>query len=414
MKRTTASTQRRGGASATPVVHAASGDQTKEANSSTAVTLKQDTLPLANVNDGNSNTARALSAAVASLEIDPRAKSELVRQRVAEFAETVAVKLRRRVADDRARLHLLRAEASGRDSAAAAPNSVWGVFQSVAGAQLSAAAIAQGMLFYQFGVKGALSVLGMSLLQKLGENSFRALRMRRLEALLGYFGALGTTDGSDVESERLIREVAAMLAWRHADHVVRLSTRGQYALADVMVRRIRSNLRRGQTSYRGESRAPAVAAVQRTLQTVSVAWNKALVPADKLLTAPPLSLVDRVVRALTFECLEGDDTTVLELDSLLVPPQASAQGGGGRAAMWTAHGVLSKCGVRVALPQAQGGGNAHFAHEGTDVFMYGFAWGTEEEARDRGMTRVDSPAPGTQGAGNAVASRIAKWRASKL
>jgi hypothetical protein len=93
-------------------------------------------------------------------------------------------------------------------------------------------------------------------------------------------------------------------------------------------------------------------------------------PADRVPSAKTLGLADRCVRALTCETCPED---ALELE--FEPFFASTSALGSRP--WTAGGVLSKSGLKV--------GDLRFAHAECDADTYGYVYGSEREAFERGM-----------------------------
>ena len=414
----------------------------------TAITTT--TMSRGNMSRGGTSEALAIASAARMFEINERAKVDLVNRQIAEFAETLAVKLRARVAEDRARSRPdpLSSGANGSlavggGALAMAPAlpalpllSMFGNLLptgSGGGGGLLATTFLVSMVTLSTVMGGAaspllnmrtmLALMVVHTAQQTVRNAIADAQRRRFENLATQFaGPAAGRDDADVETERTVREVARLIATRHAAQIVPLSKQGRAALASVIVRRVTVHLRRARAGVADESRAPLVRSLQHVKWAGEDMWDRWMKPADRRRSRDTLPIMERVLRALTTERLPGDDTATLEFDPLF----ASSAVRIGDGARWTADGVLCRSGLRVwvrspgssSLPGSGRGAEteAFFAHDNSDVATYGFAFGSLSEARERGMSEVHPPdaKPVVSGPGASSSSSSSSVRRSKL
>mmetsp|Transcript_21500 Transcript_21500/g.68535 ORF Transcript_21500/g.68535 Transcript_21500/m.68535 type:complete len:411 (-) Transcript_21500:7-1239(-) len=193
------------------------------------------------------------------------------------------------------------------------------------------------------------------------------LKAQRLVADLNALVAFYETGEDELENERVVREISEQISIRHINQVSKLSKVGQSVLATVAVDRIFRHLSRYDASFDDESPIWYMRGLQHARWWLSATWQRFSRPADRVRPKARLSLGERCIRALSSESLDIDDR-ILELDALHESPGKSP---------WTAAGVLSRTAVLV-LDQGE-----TFVHSGTDLGLYGVAYGSMDEVRWR-------------------------------
>jgi hypothetical protein len=393
-------------------------DQQQLTSSSSPLTLVEIKRSSNNKNNNNNQeVARKLReerdlriAKAASLfEINETAKVDMVGLALNDFYELLVVKLRTRLSEDRARIGILTQQSSSSNTNSSSTSignsnptlnsttnttntSSWipslfssggGFFPQLPGNPLtslfalSAFSMAQNSFAQSINPRLVITFFAFDFLRKLTRATIIHIQSRRLNNFVSHFSAQSVH--SDVDSEKLVREVAQAIALRLLPQIVPLSRNGKATLSRVIVDRISTHFKRGRFGLEEESRVPIVAMAQNikwTFESLIMEWT---IPADRVPRKKPLALTARVIRALTTEILPGDEVS-LEFEPFFASstlPIASTH--------WTADGVLSKTGLRV---QMLDGKEALFAHSQSDYLTYGFVWGTIQEAEERGMKQI--------------------------
>jgi len=279
------------------------------------------------VRDGDA--AQKLSKAAELFQIAERAKIEMARAQVVNFAEIFAVKLREKLARTSSPL----------PSASSLPVNAE-----------QAAALAATYLAGQFTPFKRLALRVMAALIAWGAGRAawgQALQTRqrwRATNLAQAFllGPASSEEDKLLQTDRALRHIAEEVTKRHFAQIIPLTKPSQAVLASAMATRIVRHLKRHAHGLERESRKPIEADLQHGYVAVMQLYHRVFSPPDRSPAAPCIPLVDRCMRALTAETSEPLDDTLVEFE----PFFASADGKFA-SQPWTVGGILNRPGLRV-------------------------------------------------------------------